>query len=74
MPTVSGFDLSVGRSNSTKKGEYGYLTMAIISSGPLLIKRYFLSSDGAPEFGPDAMQIRRSSKYTPPEVKEEKET
>ena len=46
--------------------------MAVISSGPALIKCYFLSSDGAPEFGPDAMQMMRSIKYTPPEVKEEK--
>jgi hypothetical protein len=48
--------------------------MAVISSGKLLIKCFFLSSDGAPEFGPDAMQMMRSIKFTPPEVKEEKET
>ena len=56
----------------SKRGEFDYLTMAVVSSGPLLIKCYFFSSDGAPEFGPDAMQMMRSIKYTPPEVKEEK--
>jgi hypothetical protein len=53
----------------SKRGEFDYLTMAIISSGPLLIKCYFFSSDGAPEFGPDAMQMMRSIKYTKPEPK-----
>jgi len=70
-PNISAHLFSITDKES-KRGEYDYLTMAVISSGPALIKCYFLSSDGAPEFGPDAMQMMRSIKYTPPEVKEEK--
>ena len=70
-PNISAHLFSITDKDS-KRGEFDYLTMAVVSSGPLLIKCYFFSSDGAPEFGPDAMQMMRSIKYTPPEVKEEK--
>lgn len=71
-PDISAHLFSITDQES-KRGEYDYLTAAVISSGRLLIKCYFLSSDGAPEFGPDAMQMMRSIKYTapPPEPKEE---
>ena len=55
-----------------KRGEFDYLTMAVVASDNLLAKVYFFSSDGAPNFGSDAMQMLRSIRYTPPEVKEEK--
>ena len=55
-----------------KRGEFDYLTMAVVASDKLLVKVYFFSSDGAPDFGSDAMQMLRSIQYTPPEVKEEK--
>ena len=70
-PNISAHLFSITDKDS-KRGEFDYLTMAVVSSGPLLIKCYFFSSDGAPEFGPDAMRMMRSIKYTPPEVKEEK--
>jgi len=70
-PNISAHLFSITDKES-KRGEFDYLTMAIVSSGPLLIKCYFFSSDGAPEFGPDAMQMMRSIKYTAPEPKEEK--
>ena len=71
-PDISAHLFSITDQES-KRGEYDYLTAAVISSGQLLIKCYFLSSDGAPEFGPDAMQMMRSIKYTapPPEPNEE---
>lgn len=69
-PNISAYLFSITDKES-RRGEYDYLTMAVIGSGPLLIKCYFFSSDGAPEFGPDAMQMMRSIKYTAPEVKEE---
>lgn len=72
-PNISAHLFSITDKES-KRGEYDYLTAAVIRSGQLLVKCYFLSSDGAPEFGPDAMQMMRSIKFTPPEVKEEKET
>jgi hypothetical protein len=69
-PNISAHLFSITDKES-KRGEYDYLTLAVISSGRLLIKCLFLSSDGAPEFGPDAMQMMRSIKYTepPPEAK-----
>jgi len=70
-PNISAHLFSITDKES-KRGEFDYLTLAVISSGRLLIKCYFLSSDGAPEFGPDAMQMMRSIKYTPPEPEEEK--
>ena len=70
-PNISAHLFSITDSES-KRGEYDYLTLAVISSGRLLIKCFFLSSDGAPEFGPDAMQMMRSIKYTEPPPEEEK--
>ena len=55
--------------SESKRGEYDYLTMAVIASGRLLIKCNFLSSDGAPEFGADAIRMMRSIRYTAPETK-----
>lgn len=69
-PNISAHLFSITDKES-KRGEYDYLTMAVISSGKLLIKCFFLSSDGAPEFGPDAMQMMRSIKYTAPELEDE---
>ncbi len=69
-PNNFGFLFSV-TDNDSKWGEFDYMTMAVVASGRLLVKVYFLSSDGAPDFGGDAMQMLRSIKYTPPEVKEE---
>jgi hypothetical protein len=59
---------------ASKIGEFDYLTLAILGSGDLLIKCYFYSSDGAPDFGADAMQMMQSIKYTapPPEPEAEK--
>lgn len=54
-------------------GEFDYLTMAIIGSGNLLTKCYFFSSDGAPDFGADALRMLESIKYTPPPVEPEEE-
>ena len=52
-------------------GEFDYLTMAVVASGALLTKVYFFSSDGAPDFGADAVRMLESIKYTPPVVKED---
>lgn len=49
-----------------KWGEFDYLTLAVIASGNLLTKSYFFSSDGAPDFGADAIRMMESIKYTPP--------
>tara|TARA_R110002096_G_scaffold61701_2_gene153273 strand:+ start:643 stop:1236 length:594 start_codon:yes stop_codon:yes gene_type:complete len=54
-------------------GEFDYLTMAIIGSGNLLTKCYFFSSDGAPDFGADAIRMLESIRYTPPPVDPEEE-
>lgn len=62
---VVGLYFSITDRNS-KIGEFDYLTLAILGSGNLLVKSYFYSSDGAPDFGADAMQMMRSIKYTPP--------
>ena len=72
-PKVSGFYFSITDSES-KIGEFDYLTLAVLRSDNLLVRCFFFSSDGAPDFGADAMQMMRSITYTPPEVKEEKET
>lgn len=54
-------------------GEFDYLTMAIIGSGNLLTKCYFFSSDGAPDFGADALRMLESIRYMPPPVEPEEE-
>lgn len=51
-------------------GEFDYLTQAVVASGALLTKVYFFSSDGAPDFGADALRMLASIRYTPPPVKE----
>ena len=53
-------------------GEFDYLTMAVVASGALLTKVYFFSSDGAPDFGADALRMLESIKYTPPPEEKEK--
>lgn len=68
---VSGHYFSITDRNS-KIGEFDYLTMAILRSDYLLIKCYFFSSDGAPDFGADAMQMMQSIRYTPPPEPEKK--
>lgn len=57
----------------SKRGEFDYLTMALVRSGQLLIKCYFFSSDGAPDFGADAIRMMQSIKYIPPAPEPEKE-
>jgi hypothetical protein len=71
-PSVSGHYFSI-TDRESKRGEFDYLTLAILGSGHLAIRVYFFSSDGAPDFGADAVQMMRSIKYTapPPEEKEE---
>ena len=70
-PNIVGHYFSVTEKES-KRGEFDYMTMAVISSGRLLVKCYFLSSDGAPDFGADAMQMMRSIKYIAPPPEAEK--
>ncbi len=53
-------------------GEFDYLTKAVVASGALLTKVYFFSSDGAPDFGADALRMLQSITYTPPPVETEK--
>lgn len=67
-----GFYFSITDSEP-KRGEFDYLTMAVVAADHLLVRVYFLSSDGAPDFGSDAMQMMRSIKYTPPEIEEGEE-
>ena len=50
----------------SKFGEYDYLTVAVVSSGPLLVKCFFFSNDGAPEFGEDAIRLMESVNYKAP--------
>lgn len=50
----------------SKFGEFDYLTVAVLSSGPLLVKCFFFSNDGAPEFGEDAIRLMKSVKYNAP--------
>lgn len=54
-----------------KYGEFEYLTLAVIASGTLLTKCYFYSSDGAPDFGPDAVRFMESIHFTAPPPKKE---
>jgi hypothetical protein len=68
-PKVSGHYFSI-TDRESKIGEFDYLTLAILRSDHLLIKCYFFSSDGAPDFGADAMQMMQSITYTPPEISE----
>jgi hypothetical protein len=70
-PTSFGFYFSITDAES-KRGEFDYMTMAVVAADHLLVKIYFLSSDGAPDFGGDAMQMMRSIAYTPPEIEDEK--
>lgn len=70
-PHVSGHYFSI-TDRQPKRGEFDYLTMAVMRAGGLLVKCYFFSSDGAPDFGPDAMQMMRSIKYTAPPPEAEK--
>jgi hypothetical protein len=71
-PKVSGHYFSI-TDRSSKIGEFDYLTLAILGSDHLLIKCYFFSSDGAPDFGADAMQMMGSIKYTAPPPEPEAE-
>lgn len=50
----------------SKIGEFDYLTLGVMASGKLLVKSFFFSSDGAPDFGADALRMMRSVKYVPP--------
>ena len=70
-PDMKGLYFSM-TDRESKHGEFDYLTMAVIHSNRLLIKCYFLSSDGAPDYGADAMDMMRSLKYTPPPPEEDK--
>ena len=70
-PSVSGHYFSI-TDRSSKIGEFDYLTLAILRSDHLLIKCYFFSSDGAPDFGADAVQMMQSIKYTAPPPEPEK--
>ena len=63
-PNGFGYYFSITDSES-KRGEFDYMTLAIVASDQLLVKVYFLSSDGAPDFGADAMQMMKSIKYVP---------
>lgn len=60
---------------SKKWGEFDYMTMAVVATSNLLTKVYFFSSDGAPDFGSDAIRFMESIQFTapPPKVEEEKE-
>jgi hypothetical protein len=58
--------------DKTKKwGEFDYMTMAVIATGNLLSKVYFFSSDGAPDFGSDALRFMESIQFTPPPAAKE---
>ena len=50
----------------SKFGEFDYLTVAVIGSEQLLVKCFFFSNDGAPEFGEDAIRLMKSVKYNAP--------
>lgn len=64
-PNILAHYFSITDSESNR-GEFDYLTMALIGSGRLLIKCYFFSSDGAPDFGADAIRMMQGIKYTEP--------
>ena len=56
-----------------KWGEFDYLTKAVVASGALLTNVYFFSSDGAPDFGSDAMRMMESITFTPPPAEKKDE-
>ena len=62
--------------HESKFGEFDYLTVAVVGSEQLLVKCFFFSNDGAPEFGDDAIRLMKSVKYTapPPQPETESET
>ncbi len=68
---VSGYYFTITDKES-KYGEFDYLTMAVLGSGPLLTKVFFFSSDGAPDFSADAMRLMENLKYTAPPPKDKK--
>lgn len=72
-PKVAGHYFSI-TDRESKLGEYDYMTLAILASDYLLVKCYFFSSDGAPDFGADAVRMMRSIRYTapPPETEGKK--
>ena len=70
-PNATGHYFSI-TDRESKMGEFDYLTLAILSADYLVVKCYFYSSDGAPDFGADAMQMMRSIKYTAPPPEPEK--
>ena len=70
-PNATGHYFSI-TDRESKMGEFDYLTLAILSADYLVVKCYFYSSDGAPDFGADAMQMMRSIKYTAPPPESEK--
>ena len=70
-PNVVGRFFSI-TDQTSKRGEFDYLTMAVMRSGRLLVKCYFFSSDGAPDFGADAVQMMQSIKYIAPPPETEK--
>jgi hypothetical protein len=72
-PNVAGQYFSI-TDRASKRGEFDYLTLAILRSGHLVVKVYFFSSDGAPDFGADAMQMMRSITYTAPPPEPEGKT
>jgi hypothetical protein len=72
-PNVAGQYFSI-TDRVSKRGEFDYLTLAILRSGHLVVKVYFFSSDGAPDFGADAMQMMRSITYTAPPPEPEGKT
>lgn len=71
-PNSFGHYFSITDSES-KHGEFDYVTTGVVAADRLLVKFYFFSSDGAPDFGADAMQVMRSVSYTPPPPEEEPE-
>ena len=72
-PNVAGQYFSI-TDRASKRGQFDYLTLAILASGHLVVKVYFFSSDGAPDFGADAMQMMRSITYTAPPPEPEGKT
>lgn len=53
-----------------KPREYQYLTLAVVYTNRMIITSYFLANDGAPDFGPDALHMMRTSKFIPVPEKE----
>jgi hypothetical protein len=71
-PNAVGHYFSISE-KERKRGEFDYLTMAVVTANHLLVKCFFFSSDGAPDFGADAMQMMQSIRYVAPEPEEEKD-